>query len=322
MNSAKEKRKSQIYKSKKNKVSKLILKECLSSEKISKKKGSFLNINNDTVIIRKDTDIFLSKGDLLLKFRTKCIDSKLCNLVHKNIRSAAQLSQNRGDSSGKIKNIKDKVYWDSRSQQFYPLKKGMTYYSRIKKNGEPEKYNSAKKVYSGAIGFTQNVGGFGKIFKDKEKCRMMTWNKNHLKEWNQSIQYFQRLSNLFKKLVPNRYKVQLKAADSVIYKIPGTCFTTVTVNKNFRTALHQDANDLKEGFGILTCFGKFNGGLLYIPQYNVAVDLQEGDFLAFDVHQWHCNTPIKVKKVDEGRISLVSYMREPMLRSCPKKNNY
>ena len=130
---------------------------------------------------------------------------------------------------------------------------------------------------------------------------------------------FQRLSNLFKKLVPNKYKIQLKAANKVIYKIPGTCFTTVTVNKNFRTALHQDANDLKEGFGILTCFGKFQGGLLFIPQYNVSIGLQEGDFLAFDVHQWHCNTPIKVKKVGEERISLVSYMREPMLRSCPKK---
>ena len=76
---------------------------------------------------------------------------------------------------------------------------------------------------------------------------------------------------------------------------------------------------MKEGFGILTCFGKFQGGLLFIPQYNVSIDLQEGDFLAFDVHQWHCNTPIKVKKVGEERISLVSYMREPMLRSCPKK---
>ena len=35
-------------------------------------------------------------------------------------------------------------------------------------------------------------------------------------------------------------------------KIPETAFSTITINRNFRTALHRDAGDYKDGFGNLT----------------------------------------------------------------------
>jgi hypothetical protein len=44
----------------------------------------------------------------------------------------------------------------------------------------------------------------------------------------------------------------------------------------------------------------------------VAFDMQNGDVLLVDVHQWHGNTPIKA---DPGavRLSLVMYYREKMI---------
>ena len=35
---------------------------------------------------------------------------------------------------------------------------------------------------------------------------------------------------------------------------------------------------------------KANLAIAQVQQYGVAVDVRNGDFLAMDVHQWHCNT--------------------------------
>jgi len=88
------------------------------------------------------------------------------------------------------------------------------------------------------------------------------------------------------------------------------------VNKNFRTALHCDVGDLKEGFGnlVVVSEGEYKGGYTLFPQYSVGVNCQNGDFLAMDVHQWHCNSEIE----GEGtRLSFVFYLREKMIKECP-----
>ena len=77
------------------------------------------------------------------------------------------------------------------------------------------------------------------------------------------------------------------------------------------------------------------GGYIGFPKYGIAVDVRQGDFLVvMDVHQYHCNTPIKIDKMcnDEsniknnrqktkkyGRLSIVCYLRKNMLK-CTKNN--
>ena len=89
-------------------------------------------------------------------------------------------------------------------------------------------------------------------------------------------------------------------------------FTTVTVNINFQTACHQDAGDLAEGFGVMTCTraGEYTGGYLVLPQYRVAVDYGTTDVLFADVHLWHGNTAMKrVGNSLFNRITCVHYYR-------------
>ena len=83
-------------------------------------------------------------------------------------------------------------------------------------------------------------------------------------------------------------------------KIPDTSFSTITINRNFRTALHKDAGDFKGGFGNLTVIqrGMYHGGYTVFPQFGIGVDVRSNDFLAMDVHQWHSNTPIYETKED------------------------
>jgi hypothetical protein len=98
--------------------------------------------------------------------------------------------------------------------------------------------------------------------------------------------------------------------------VPGTAFTTITVNMNFRTAVHKDAGDLKQGFGVLSVLeaGDYSGCYLVFPQYRVAVDMRSADVLLCDVHEWHGNTPLVGKKGKYQRISVVLYYREKMFK--------
>ena len=54
-----------------------------------------------------------------------------------------------------------------------------------------------------------------------------------------------------------------------VFKIPKTCFSASSIDRNFRTALHRDAGDYKEGFGNLTVIerGKYVMGV--IPVLNL-----------------------------------------------------
>jgi 2-oxoglutarate-Fe(II)-dependent dioxygenase family protein len=85
--------------------------------------------------------------------------------------------------------------------------------------------------------------------------------------------------------------------------------TTITVNKNFRTAIHTDRGDLKVGFSSLTGLGKFSGGLLVIPRYRVAFNIRPSSVLMMDTHEFHGNT-----RITGDCISCVLYCRERITR--------
>jgi len=150
---------------------------------------------------------------------------------------------------------------------------------------------------------------------------------------------------LFERLIPDAHSKQLERANKRPHlKIPKTSFSTITINRNFRTALHKDAGDFRDGFGNLTVIerGKYHGGYTVFPQYGIGINLRNNDFCAMDVHQWHSNTPIYETEEDkkyndtlepdyndnpevgtEGlykkytRLSFVCYLREKIV-NCPE----
>jgi hypothetical protein len=174
-------------------------------------------------------------------------------------------------------------------------------------------------------------------------CRLTSYTQLYFKQYNAGIPYIEKIDDLFKKLVPDRYKVQYnRAKGNPAFQIADTSFSSVTINRNFRTGLHQDAGDLREGFGNLSVIerGKYKGGYTIFPRYKVGVNLRTGDFVAMDVHEWHCNTELfetaedkafnkklsKIHNDDEKtgtlggdkpftRISFVCYLREK-IRGC------
>ena len=191
-----------------------------------------------------------------------------------------------------------------------------------------------------------NIVGFFDVPDRNKKgkgapCRLTAFNRDHPDLWEKTIPFFERCDQIFKELIPERHEIQRRRAQSTPnFAISNTAFSTVTINYSWRTALHRDSGDLKEGFGNLVVIedtdnkNKYKGCYLGFPQYGVAVDPRTGDFLAMDVHEWHCNTEfvpvsnqISGKQKDRdiindwyfNRLSIVMYLREKMIRCQNEK---
>lgn len=149
--------------------------------------------------------------------------------------------------------------------------------------------------------------------------RATAYTQHHFDKFQMSFPFLQTLNDGFRELLPKRWTKQREAADKMDPKflVPGTVFTTITVNKTFRTAAHRDAGDFSEGLSnllVLSNTGNYTGGYLIFPEYRVAVNVRPGDLLLVNNHEIiHGNTPIVLNDDEAERISLVCYFREKML---------
>jgi hypothetical protein len=154
--------------------------------------------------------------------------------------------------------------------------------------------------------------------------RATSYTANSFEKFKMSYPFLQSLSRGFKELLPWRYNNQFEAAKKVdpAFLVPDTPFTTITVNKTFRTAAHYDAGDLNSGLSNLLTLsndGNYTGGYLIAPEYRVAVNVRPGDLLLINNHEvMHGNTEINCAEGSE-RISLVVYFREKMLELGSKQ---
>jgi hypothetical protein len=157
-------------------------------------------------------------------------------------------------------------------------------------------------------------------YYDAPVCRTTAFTAQDVRGWFSVLPFIKEVNDVFRRELPSRYAAQMDAAKRTPpqFVIPGTCFSTVTVNRNWRTHVHKDAGDLPEGFGCLAVLdaGQYEGGYLILPKYEVAVDVRLGDLLLYDVHEAHGNAPLIGAPGTFERISTVFYFRTGMLGCC------
>jgi hypothetical protein len=250
-------------------------------------------------------DIFKPDGTPLVKYRPHWFDDSLVRSVLPVCRKAATLNDNRGTAAGDIAltpvRNSDVVGWQSG--------KG-NHYKEVKRDGTLSKTTRGGLVHSGIVGYFDRSARF-------PFCRQTSFLIHQAAKWRQFLPYIQRADEGFREFMPERWQVQREFADRTAkdWVIPESTFTTVTVNKNFQTAVHKDAGDLHAGFGVMSCLrnDKYDGGFLCFPAFRVAVSMGNGCLCLADVHEWHGNTPLKNLRVGHERVTLVFYYREHMI---------
>lgn len=294
----------------------ICLPEKRSEEYLQSKEGEYFDEKEYDHIIKSDADVYGldSQGNrkLVLKFRKGLIPREFCEVALKHLKKPAMHKMdNRGAAGGVLDPNKLPSYVKGLAK---PSKfRTVGYYNR---DGRYINSSLGNMSQSNIIGFfdkaDRNLG------KGAPKCRLTAFTAKNWNKWEECLPLFQRGDACFRVLVPDRHAAQYERANSTEFVIPNTSFSTVTINYNWRTALHKDDGDFKDGFGNLMVLeeGKYKGGYLGFPRYGVAVDVRMGDFLAMDVHDWHCNTAMEPvqKGADYTRLSIVCYLREKMER--------
>jgi len=282
------------------------VKPILTDEEIKNLEGKYLDDSHIKHLINKDTIVYNENGEPILVLIKNCVPSNIAKDAYYSLRKAASKTNNRGVAAGELpKDLKVGDKWEGFTVG--KIANGRAY--RLKKDGTISNSPVAKAVESGIIGYADR-------YPRIPYCRTTAFTEKNFDEYKKSVPYIQLISKLFQKYLPERYNNQLAKYNETNedFKIKNTVFTTVTVNRNFRTAAHYDAGDLPEGFGNLGVLstGKYKGGYTVIPRYGVAVDVQNCDLALFDVHELHGNTELISSEPFE-RISVVAYFRKKMV---------
>lgn len=280
----------------------------IPEEEIAKLEGKKLDESYFDILIDSDTDVFTPSGEPLLLYRHNILPAAVCKAAYNPLREAGKNAHgNRGMAAGEPEEMK--IY----NRKAVPTSKNSKVRIKpIKLDGTVSNTSYAQAAPSNVIGFYNREARF-------PYCRLTAFNMHHADLFREALPYIRCISEVFKALCPERYEAQRSVIEqtSPDFVIPGTAFTTITVNYNFVTATHKDVGDLKEGFGVMSVLrgGNYTGGYLIFPQYRVAVDMKSRGVLLANVHCYHGNSPIKGIKGTYERISTVSYYREKMV-SC------
>jgi len=323
----------------KKKVKEYHLKPIMSNDAIKAREGTYFDEKDIKIMVSEDADVYIPDPDnpgkekILLKFRKNVFPKDLTELAWNAFHKTAAASRNRGAAAGPI-DLKS-MYWKKRK----PVQIDK-WGARYMQDGKVSKMRVNNNVYSSVLGYFEETP-FMKL-----PCRLTTYTQTYFDYYKQGLPFIEAIDKQFKQLIPDRHKKQLdRAKKKSLYQINDTAFSSITINRNFRTALHQDAGDYREGYGNLSVVerGKYHGGYTIFPQYGVGIDLRTGDFVAMDVHEWHCNTKLYETKEDKefntnledvfrhdpntgtmgstdkySRVSFVCYLREKLI-DCNEK---
>ena len=279
-------------------VKQVEVKARMSDAEFAANEGKFFEAS-DMKIYDEDVDVYgLAHPDdvaagkparkLLLKFRKNAFTPEQVQVGWDAFRLLAIPSRNRGAAAGPI-DLKG-TYWSRRK----PVDT-TGWSTRYMQNGKPSKMRVNNVVASGVIGNYERTPFLG------QPCRLTGYTRRGLKQYLHGIPFLQAIDREFRELVPDAHRKQLAAVSrKPMYQIADTAFSTLTINMNFRTALHKDAGDFREGFGNLTVieWGHYHGGETLFPRFGVGINLRTRDFVAMDVHEWHCNSAIHETAAD------------------------
>jgi hypothetical protein len=316
------------------KAKEVVVEAILTDEQMEEREGQYFDEKDAPRIFDEDVDVYVKLPEggkrLLAKLRKQVINPDAIRIGWEGFYMAAGTSRNRGAAAGPI-DVKGK-YWSKRK----PVQIDK-WGARYMQNGKVSKMRVNNLVFSSVLGYFEETHFMGL------PCRLTSYTMRYFKYYKHGLPFIRELDRCFKTLVPDRHKLQRAAArQKPLLHIPDTAFSSVTINRNFRTALHMDDGDYRQGYGNLSVIerGQYQGGYTIFPRYGVGFNVRTGDFIAMDVHEWHCNTAMTTTKADDTfnkslprihkddpetgakgadepytRISFVCYLREK-LRNC------
>lgn len=261
-----------------------MLREYLTEEELAESVGTYYDVGLDWIRAEGTACEFRrADGSLIAKLVPGVIGQDQCNLAVANYTAAGkQISTNRGAAAGA------------------PGRRALNKYSR------------GSAAQTGIIGYFDSANS-------KAPCRLTRFSREHFAEYTAGLPFICAIDRAFAAACPEARERQYAAVPDA-FRIENTAFSTVTVNYNFRTSLHKDSGDYRSGFGTLCICSEgaaAEGGYVLFPRYHLAIKVRTGDFLAMDVHEWHCTSAFE--SAAGYRLAFICYLRE-RIQKCEEIN--
>jgi len=279
----------------------------LTADQTVEREGKFLERSQIPTIIKgENVDVFCKEtGKCLLKLRTNVTPPDVVVAGYNALHEAGErTSYNRGMAAGEHS---DEVLMKENANGRGIVRLSGYRYKRILADGTVSGTSYAKETNGSIVGYFGSDPRF-------PYCRLTAYTQENFQKFQAAFPMIRSVDDVYQALMPEPYQKQRAVVDasSSDFVVEGTAFSTVTVNKNFRTACHYDQGDFREGFGNLAVVrrGRFEGSETCFPQYGIGVDVQTCDVLLMDVHQLHGNLPFKPLEPKATRLALVMYFRE------------
>lgn len=282
------------------------LKEVLPDKEVDALEGHKIDLSYADIVVRESTKVLKPDGSPLLIYIKDALPR---NLIADAFRIFKTLDfdsggSNRGAAAGIITEDTDLG-----RETAAEIIEGTTRFYPIREDGTRSNTARAAPVPTAIIGYFDR-------YARTPFCRQTAFTMDHPDLWLETLPYIQKVNDVFKQYAPENWESQKKFIERVHpdFVIPGTIFTTLTVNRSWRTACHKDAGDYRNGLGCMSAMegGKYEGGELIFPKYRCAVDMRTGGVALADVHSLHGNAEILGVPGQFVRVSCVFYARSGM----------
>lgn len=175
-------------------------------------------------------------------------------------------------------------------------------------------------------GVRSGVVGFFDRGRSCPYCRLTAFTRDDLEGWADLLLLLRDMDALYRGALPEVHGRQMRfvSVTHPDFVIPRTAFTTATVNNTVAFPAHRDDGNLHLGFSVMAVLrrGDFRGGLFVLPEYRLAVDLQDRDVALFESDAMHGNTPFAGVPGTYERLSAVAYFRAGMIECGSAKDEY
>jgi len=279
-----------------NPVGKLQLSYELASEVVNARRGTYVtddDYDRNLLVGDKNVDVFTPSGLWLLSYRVGVYDPKCYqHLVSRVASMKGNVDGRRGSAVHR--------------EAILPLlcKDGTVSGSRVHHVPHLKSLGDAAAFrfgYSGPTGLNPYAHQTG----DSEAYPAA------FKEMNDLIR---DLDNAFELISPELRRRQSDALQGSPWLIPNTCFSSVTVNRNWQTSLHPDEDNFGPAVATVLTQGGPRGADLVFPQYFLPVSLRPGNVMIADTHVLHGNTALYGVPGKTYRISFFAYLHNSILR--------
>jgi hypothetical protein len=271
---------------------------CASEAEAEKFKGQMMEAEHYDQVFSPGSSLEILKpdGQILIQIHRGAVTSNRAQSALPLMRRAKEPVTNRGTAAG--------------------VQGGNATYKSKVAGGYKTNTNRLPDKLARGLGSSSAVGYYDRYARIPF-CRVCRHTEENPGMWKGFVPLVGVADQAFKAGHPEAYSRQKKLADltNPAWVIGSSAFTTVTINKDFRTAAHKDAGDFTGGFGVMACIttGRVKGGLLVFPRYRVAVEIKSCDIVLFDVHEWHGNTALEKVGASE-RFTCVFYYRQNVSR--------